>query len=66
MERDGSWRFYRFPKFCDAFTTEPYGSMFWNAFKHNVLYFVVQMIVMNGLAFFLAFIIYQKLKERSF
>lgn len=52
--------------FVTLFTTEPYGSMFWNAFKHNVLYFVVQMVVMNGLAFFLGFIIYQKIKGAAF
>ncbi|MBX8946946.1 MULTISPECIES: carbohydrate ABC transporter permease [Lysinibacillus] len=58
--------FIGFQNFVTLFTTEPYGSMFWNAFKHNVLYFVVQMIVMNGLAFFLAFIIYQKIKGAEF
>uniref|UniRef100_UPI0037C9C4EA carbohydrate ABC transporter permease n=1 Tax=Lysinibacillus sp. D4B1_S16 TaxID=2941231 RepID=UPI0037C9C4EA len=52
--------------FVTLFTTEPYGSMFWNAFKHNVFYFIVQMVVMNGVAFFLAYIIYQKIKGAEF
>ena len=52
--------------FVILFTTEPYGSMFWNAFSHNVLYFCIQMVVMNGLAFLLAFIIYKKVKGAEF
>lgn len=63
MARGG---FIGFQNFVTLFTTEPYSSMFWNAFKHNVLYFVLQMVVMNGLAFFLAFIIYQKVKGAEF
>nr|WP_240465280.1 sugar ABC transporter permease [Neobacillus thermocopriae] len=46
----------------NLFTLEPFSGMFWNAFGHNVLYFVVQMVVQNGLAFFLAFIIFQKIR----
>lgn len=58
--------FVGFNNFITLFTTEPYGSMFWNAFKHNLLYFGLQMIVMNGLAFMLAFIIYKKVKGAEF
>lgn len=52
--------------FVTLFTKEPYGSMFWNAFKHNVIYFIIQMVVMNGLAFFLAFIIYKRIRGSEF
>lgn len=58
--------FVGFNNFVTLFTTEPYGSMFLNAFKNNILYFVLQMIVMNGLAFLLAFIIYKKVKGAEF
>lgn len=50
----------------DLFAREPFSGMFWNAFKHNLLYFVVQMVVQNGLAFFLAFIIYNKIRGAEF
>lgn len=52
--------------FVTLFTKEPYGSMFWNAFKHNGIYFIIQMVVMNGLAFFLAFIIYKRIRGSEF
>ncbi|THE13813.1 sugar ABC transporter permease [Bacillus timonensis] len=50
----------------DLFTLEPFSGMFWNAFQHNILYFVVQMVVQNGIAFLLAFIIYQKIRGAEF
>lgn len=50
----------------NLFTLEPFSGMFWNAFQHNILYFVVQMVVQNGLAFLLAFIIYQKIRGAEF
>jgi raffinose/stachyose/melibiose transport system permease protein len=52
--------------FKDLFTLQPFSGMFWNAARHNVLYFVVQMVVQNGIAFLLAFIIYQKIKGAEF
>lgn len=52
--------------FKNLFTLEPFSGMFWNAFQHNVIYFVVQMVVQNGLAFLLAFIIYRKIKGAEF
>jgi raffinose/stachyose/melibiose transport system permease protein len=58
--------FVGFDNFVTLFTTEPYGSMFTNAFKHNLLYFGLQMIVMNGLAFILAFVIYKKVRGAEF
>lgn len=58
--------FVGFENFVTLFTTEPYGSMFVNAFKHNILYFALQMVAMNGLAFILAFIIYKKVKGAEF
>lgn len=50
----------------NLFTLEPFNGMFWNAFQHNVLYFIVQMVVQNGLAFLLAYIIYQKIRGAEF
>ena len=50
----------------NLFTLEPFSGMFWNAFQHNVLYFLVQMVVQNGLAFLLAYIIYQKIRGAEF
>ncbi|WP_235714692.1 carbohydrate ABC transporter permease [Neobacillus dielmonensis] len=50
----------------NLFTQEPFSGYFWNSFGHNVLYFAVQMIVQNGLAFLLAFIIYQKIRGAEF
>ncbi|QED49845.1 carbohydrate ABC transporter permease [Cytobacillus dafuensis] len=58
--------FIGFDNYKDLFTLEPFSSMFWKAFSHNVLYFVVQMVVQNGLAFLLAFIIYQKIRGAEF
>ncbi|MCA0172244.1 carbohydrate ABC transporter permease [Bacillus sp. RAR_GA_16] len=52
--------------FKDLFTLEPFSSLFWGAFGHNVLYFVLQMIFQNGLAFILAYIIYKKVKGSEF
>jgi len=50
----------------NLFTLQPFSGMFWNAFEHNVLYFIVQMVVQNGLAFLLAYIIYQKIRGAEF
>ncbi len=50
----------------DLFTLEPFSGMFWNAFQHNILYFVVQMVVQNGIGFLLAFIIYQNIRGAEF
>lgn len=58
--------FIGFDNYKDLFTLEPFSGMFWNAFEHNILYFVVQMVVQNGLAFFLAFIIFQKIRGAEF
>ncbi|KAA0548418.1 sugar ABC transporter permease [Bacillus sp. BGMRC 2118] len=58
--------FVGFDNYVDLFTLEPFSGMFWNAFQHNILYFVVQMIVQNGLGFLLAFIIYQKIRGAEF
>jgi raffinose/stachyose/melibiose transport system permease protein len=52
--------------FIDLFTLEPFNHMFWNAFGHNWIYFVVEMVVQNGLAFLLAYIIYSKIKGTGF
>ena len=52
--------------FLTLFQIEPYNEMFWNAFRHNVLYFVVEMIVQNGIAFALAFVIYRKIRGAGF
>lgn len=50
----------------DLFTLQPFSGMFWNAFEHNILYFIVQMVVQNGIAFMLAFIIYKKIRGAEF
>ncbi|MFA4134193.1 sugar ABC transporter permease [Brevibacillus sp. BD137] len=52
--------------FITLFTVEPFNEMFWNAFRHNVFYFVVEMIVQNGIAFGLAFLIYRKIRGSGF
>lgn len=52
--------------FKDLFTLEPFNTMFWNALEHNVIYFVVQMVVMNGIAFLLAYLVFKKLKGSGF
>ncbi|MBY9081085.1 sugar ABC transporter permease [Paenibacillus sp. HN-1] len=48
--------------FVDLFTMEPFNTMFTNALKHNLLYFALEMIVQNGIAFLLAYLIYQRVK----
>ncbi|MBY0123332.1 carbohydrate ABC transporter permease [Bacillus sp. S/N-304-OC-R1] len=58
--------FIGFENYKNLFTLEPFSGMFWNAFQHNILYFVVQMVFQNGLAFLLAFIIYQKIRGAEF
>lgn len=58
--------FVGFDNFKNLFTVQPFADLFWNAFGHNVLYFILQMIVQNGLAFVLAFIIYKKIKGAEF
>jgi raffinose/stachyose/melibiose transport system permease protein len=55
-------RFNYFHNFVKLFTQEPFSHMFWNALKHNVYYFVVEMVVQNGIAFMLAYIIFKKIK----
>lgn len=52
--------------FTTLFTVEPYHEMFWNAFGHNLLYFVVEMIVQNSIAFTLAFFLYRKIRGSGF
>jgi len=55
-----------FANFTALFTTAPYKTMFWNAISNNVIYFVVEMVVQNGIAFILAYIIYKKIKGAQF
>ncbi|MGE8204923.1 carbohydrate ABC transporter permease [Heyndrickxia sp. NPDC080065] len=52
--------------FKNLFTLEPFSGMFWNAFRHNIIYFVIQMVVQNGLAFLLAFVLYKKIRGAEF
>lgn len=58
--------FVGFDNYKDLFTLQPFSGMFWNAFEHNILYFIVQMIVQNGIGFILAFIIYQNIRGAGF
>ncbi|WP_134686364.1 carbohydrate ABC transporter permease [Brevibacillus migulae] len=48
--------------FTTLFTKEPFNEMFWRAIQHNLIYFVIEMIVQNGLGFLLAYIIYRKIR----
>jgi len=59
-------KFNNFQNFVTLFTQEPFNTMFWNALTNNIYYFVVEMIVQNGIAFGLAFIIYKKVKGQQF
>lgn len=52
--------------FATLFQREPFQEMFWRAFQHNVMYFVVEMIVQNGIGFLLAYLIYQKIRGAEF
>ncbi|WLD95463.1 carbohydrate ABC transporter permease [Alkalihalobacillus sp. AL-G] len=52
--------------FIALFTKQPFNDMFWNAFENNILYFVLEMIVQNGIAFILAYIIYKKVRGAEF
>ncbi|QDP41387.1 carbohydrate ABC transporter permease [Radiobacillus deserti] len=58
--------FVGFANFVDLFTLEPFSGYFWNAFGHNIIYFVVQLVFQNAIAFFLAYLIYKKLKFGEF
>lgn len=59
-------KFNNFANFRRLFTQEPFNHMFWNAVQHNVFYFVVELIVQNGIAFALAYIIFRKVKGAQF
>lgn len=52
--------------FVSLFTKEPFNHLFWNAFGHNIYYFVVEMLVQNVAAFLLAYLVYSKLKGADF
>ena len=52
--------------FIRLFTVPPYNELFWNAFGHNVYYFTLEMVVQNGIAFLLAYIIYLKIQGSGF
>jgi raffinose/stachyose/melibiose transport system permease protein len=58
--------FNNFANFTKLFTQEPFNEMFWNALSNNVIYFVVEMIVQNSIAFALAYIVYKKIKGAAF
>ncbi|WP_256759449.1 carbohydrate ABC transporter permease [Cohnella sp. WQ 127256] len=58
--------FNNFDNFITLFTKEPFNTMFWNALGHNIYYFVVEMVVQNGIAFGLAYIIFKKIKGTGF
>lgn len=55
-----------FENFVNLFTKEPFNHLFWNAFGHNIYYFLIEMIVQNGIAFVLAYIVYSKIKGSGF
>lgn len=52
--------------FRKLFVTEPFSGLFWNALQHNILYFVIEMIVQNGIAFLLAYALYKRIRGTEF
>ncbi|MBP1993150.1 carbohydrate ABC transporter permease [Paenibacillus eucommiae] len=58
--------FNNFENFVTLFTKEPFNTLFWNALGHNIYYFAVEMVVQNGIAFGLAYIIFKKVKGAQF
>jgi len=60
----GSW--VGLKNFADLFTREPFNRLFWNALGNNVYYFILEMIVQNGIAFVLAYIVYTNIKGAGF
>lgn len=52
--------------FKDLFAREPFNTMFARALEHNVMYFAVQMIVMNGIGFMLAYLIFRRTRGAGF
>ncbi|MFC5703205.1 carbohydrate ABC transporter permease [Cohnella faecalis] len=52
--------------FKTLFTMEPFNTMFWRAFGHNLYLFAFKMIILNGLSFILAYIIYTKIRGAGF
>lgn len=54
--------FNYFDNFTRLFTEMPFKERFWNALKNNTIYFIVEMVVQNGIAFILAYLIFKKIK----
>ena len=52
--------------FIRLFTVQPYNELFWNAFGHNTYYFLLEMVIQNGFAFLLAYVIYLKIQGSGF
>lgn len=52
--------------FMDLLTKEPFNEMFWNALGHNVYYFILEMVVQNGIAFILAYLLFTKIRGAKF
>ncbi|MFC4619195.1 carbohydrate ABC transporter permease [Camelliibacillus cellulosilyticus] len=52
--------------FVHLFTKKPFSDMFWRALEHNAYYFILEMIVQNGLAFLLAYILFTKIRGKGF
>ncbi|MCS7463736.1 sugar ABC transporter permease [Paenibacillus doosanensis] len=48
--------------FVTLFTKEPFNTRFWDALGHNAYYFILEMVVQNGIAFALAYIIFSRIK----
>jgi raffinose/stachyose/melibiose transport system permease protein len=59
-------KFIGLDNFVSLFTREPFNHLFWNALGHNLYYFLIEMVVQNGIAFVLAYLIYSKLKGSEF
>jgi len=52
--------------FKTLFTIEPFNTMFWRAFGHNLYLFAFKMVFLNGFSFMLAYVIYSKIKGAEF
>jgi raffinose/stachyose/melibiose transport system permease protein len=52
--------------FINLFTLEPFNTQFWNALQHNLYYFLIKMVFLNGIAFILAYLIFKKVKGAEF
>lgn len=58
----GDMTFVGLQNYIKLFTVEPYATRFINALSNNVLFFIITMILQNGIAFFIAYLLSKQLK----